>query len=57
LPLPKLSPEEVLVQVKSAGINPLDVMMSKGYGKKLFESSGLPMRNLVLGTTLDKHAR
>ena len=46
-------PNDVLVQVKAASVNPLDVMMAKGYGRNglttLRDLSGIPSLPLTLG--------
>ncbi|CAL1373350.1 unnamed protein product [Linum trigynum] len=43
--VPPLKPNEVLVRVRAASINPLDTRMRAGYGHSVFE----PLLHLVLG--------
>ena len=35
--IPSIGKHEVLVQIKASSVNPLDVMMTKGYGKEIFQ--------------------
>lgn len=41
VPIPKPMEGEVLVEIHSASINPLDLWMSRGYGGKLFSYQGI----------------
>ena len=36
-PIPPIAKNEVLVKIKASSVNPLDVMMTKGYGKEIFQ--------------------
>jgi len=49
-PLPAITlPGQVLVKVKAASVNPLDVMMSRGYGRKVLGSIK-GMEGVILGS-------
>ena len=52
LEIPEVNPNEVLIEISSTSVNPIDLMKREGYGKTLFEKQRRDLFPWILGSDI-----